>query len=344
MKFTKTLFLLFFLSSYNVIAGDGEDEQFKAKSFFMEGAAYFNNGEFQKAADSFREAYKYKPAWKLFYNIAQAEAASGRYGVALENFESYLAKGKDNVPEDLSAESIKEISRLRMLVGTIDVDAPPGTQLLIDDYSRGETPFDGIIRVAVGKHHIVLKYNDEIIFDKSVNFSGSLTTKVTGKFSEKSQNDAAIKTDSTDSTDTPDSDSTDTADSKDKAVTVSSDISDISKKGKGLLAGAIVSAVLAAGGLGTGIAFTVKRIKDIDKRDAAAKDYLDSVNTDVASFNKVLDADDAMKTDKTLMIAGFAVGGALTITSAVLFALFSKEKKKKTVSVYPALNGLQITF
>ena len=64
---------------------------------FAEAKRYFMDGQFGKAAMKFREANVLKPSWKLFYNIGQCETAAKHYGLALEAFEQYLARGGDGV-------------------------------------------------------------------------------------------------------------------------------------------------------------------------------------------------------------------------------------------------------
>ena len=105
-----------------VFAAEGREEQ--AKAVYEEGKLAFFNERFMESADKFRKAYELKPAWRILYNIGQAEAAAKRYGLALEAFEQYLAEGGDEVVEERQDAVMKEIARLRNLVGYIKVTAP----------------------------------------------------------------------------------------------------------------------------------------------------------------------------------------------------------------------------
>jgi hypothetical protein len=145
---------------------------------YKKGVKFFDKGDFVEASKAFREANRLKPSWKLFYNIGQSEAAAGRYGLALEAFEAYLVQGADQVPEGRGETVLKEVQRLRVLVGTIQVEAPKGTALEVDDMPRGEIPFQGPVRVAAGKHRVVLKVDGKIALDQQISVAGGMTTNV----------------------------------------------------------------------------------------------------------------------------------------------------------------------
>lgn len=158
---------------------EGQD----ARSLYTQGVKLFGKGDFVEASQAFRAANQIKPSWKLFYNIGQSEAAAGRYGLALEAFEAYLVQGADQVPEDRGESVLREVQRLRVLVGTINVEAPNGTALEVDEMPRGVTPFKGPVRVAAGMHRVVLRVDDKMVLDKQISVAGGMTTDV--KLSEQ---------------------------------------------------------------------------------------------------------------------------------------------------------------
>ena len=75
------------------------DDMSDALKAFENAKVLFHELKYKEAADSFREAYKLKPNWKLLYNIGQSEAAGKRHGLALQAFESYLSQGGDDIEE-----------------------------------------------------------------------------------------------------------------------------------------------------------------------------------------------------------------------------------------------------
>ena len=131
------------------------DKEAEAKAAFIEGFDLFNKGEYQKAADKFREAHRINPSWKLYYNIGQAEAAFKRYGVALAAFESYLASGGDEIDNSRQIEVQEEIYRLRNMVGFIEVKTSDGATITIDGLYRGKYPVVRRIPVSAAVIHDV---------------------------------------------------------------------------------------------------------------------------------------------------------------------------------------------
>jgi len=144
-----------------------------AKVAFDEGAALFADGDFPAAAEAFRRAYDIKPSWRLLYNIGQSEAAAKRHGLAMEAFEKYLSQGGDDVDEARRSEVAGEIERLRTIVGTIEVVAPEGSRVVIDDVERGETPLPGKLKVAAGvEHRIEISKGGQVLLARSVSVGG----------------------------------------------------------------------------------------------------------------------------------------------------------------------------
>ena len=129
------------------------DQKKEAVALFNSGVSFFNNGEHQKAVDSFRKANRLFPAWKLQYNIGQCEAALKRYGLAIEAFEHYLGAGGDDIPEERRDEVLNELDRLRRMVANVRVKGEDGVGIFIDGIERGRTPMQSPILVTAGVEH-----------------------------------------------------------------------------------------------------------------------------------------------------------------------------------------------
>ncbi|MBN2804572.1 MAG: hypothetical protein JXR91_15875 [Deltaproteobacteria bacterium] len=179
VRFRKFLFQLigvciFFSSA--VVSAQYEDDDF-AKSAFIEGTKLFSEGKFNDASIAFKAAYNLKKTWKLLYNIAQAEAASKRYGSALENFEKYLAEGGDEIDRERRDEVIDEIEALRNMIGDITFKGEKGLMIYIDDIKRGTLPLPGSIPVSGGiLHSVEIKdISNKIRFKKDVLLRSSQT-------------------------------------------------------------------------------------------------------------------------------------------------------------------------
>ncbi|HUT77747.1 MAG TPA: tetratricopeptide repeat protein, partial [Polyangia bacterium] len=150
----------------------------KAKAAFTQGTNLFESGDYREAAKAFRSAYELSPHWKLLYNIAQCEAAAKNYGPALEAFESYMVSGGDEVPADRQDEVRREIARLRDLCGDVEIDAPPGSDVFVDDAKRGRTPIAGGIPVGAGVHIVRIVHGKNVLLRQEVQIRGAKTIKI----------------------------------------------------------------------------------------------------------------------------------------------------------------------
>lgn len=147
-----------------------------AKAAFQQGVEAFESGDFEKAVEAFRRADRLFPSWKLKYNIGQCEAALKHYGLAIEAFELYLAKGGDEVPGGRRDEVIAELRRLRAMVGSLDIRAPVGAAVLVDGMERGEAPLPGPLKVTAGvSHRVRIEHEGDVVLERSVRVSGGDT-------------------------------------------------------------------------------------------------------------------------------------------------------------------------
>lgn len=144
-----------------------------AKAAFEDGTQLFGQEKFAQAADAFRKAFHLKRSWKILFNIGQSEAAAKRFGLALEAFERYLAEGGDDVTSTRRDTVLDEVQRLRAMVGSLDIRAPDGAIISVDDVERGNIPLAGPLMVSAGvEHQVVVSFDGEKLIDRVVRLSG----------------------------------------------------------------------------------------------------------------------------------------------------------------------------
>ncbi len=166
---------LILVTEVAVQAEDNVDAQ--AEAAFKEGIKHFKSGLHIAGAAAFRRANALKPNWKIQYNIGQSEAAAKRYGLALEAFEKYMSEGGDDIAPERQAEVIKEMQRLRELVGSLEINAPKEADITVDGVERGFAPLMGPLMVAAGvEHQVLVKQGNETLLDRTVKVSGGRTT------------------------------------------------------------------------------------------------------------------------------------------------------------------------
>ncbi len=292
-----------------------------AKALFEQARGAFHDGKFAEAADMFRAAYEQRPAWKILFNIGQSEAAAARYGLALEAFELYLVQGADNVPQERRDEVLKEVERLRILVGLLAIQGEDGLEVRVDGVARGKTPLSRPIRVAAGEHTVEIVKGEDIVLTQSVSIAGGVTSTL----STVSEGPVAEQpvTEPTDeekpSPASPKPAPSDERPSKWKLVT------GISFLGVG------------AAGIVVGAVFAVKGSKDYQK----AKDYQGVDRDKFDEYN-----DEKVPRDRVVTIVGFAVGGAFAVAGATLIVLHQrKQKENKSASAFQmGPGGLSVHF
>ncbi len=138
------------LVSGSAIQADDEVNTPQAEAAFREGVEHFRANRYDEAALAFRRADEIKPNWKIQYNIGQCEAAAKNYAAALEGFEAYLAKGGDGVSVDRQEKVIAEISRLKAMVGVVEIQGEDGDVVLINGKELGALPSAARVKVAIG--------------------------------------------------------------------------------------------------------------------------------------------------------------------------------------------------
>ena len=85
-----------------------------ARTFFDQGRAAYEAGQFEEAARLLRRAYLLSPRFALLYNIGQAELRAGHDAQALEAFEGFLRQAP---AEDARRSEVEERARVLRSLG-----------------------------------------------------------------------------------------------------------------------------------------------------------------------------------------------------------------------------------
>jgi hypothetical protein len=173
------LALSFAIVGASSTAAGQDDDKARAKAAFQRGKQAYQDQDYDAAAAAFREAYAIKPTWKVLYNIAQCEALAKRHGLAFEAFQQYLSQGGDDISTERRDEVLAEIDRLKRMVGGVEVKAPDGATVTVDDLERGTTPLPGRLKVAAGvQHQVLIELGGEVLVERSVLVSSGETITV----------------------------------------------------------------------------------------------------------------------------------------------------------------------
>lgn len=115
--------------------------------------ALFNEADYAGALAEFKKAYEIAPNAAVLYNIGQTHFQLRSYAAALGTFERYLREAGPNAEHRSEAEA--NVETLRSRVGKVDIVAPDGTEVAIDDEVIGKTPLPPQL-AAVGRRKITL--------------------------------------------------------------------------------------------------------------------------------------------------------------------------------------------
>lgn len=107
----------------------------KAREYYNAGMAFLREKpepRYEEAYQAFRHAYAESPSWKILTPLGIAALHLERDQEALEAFERYLKEGGDDVPQEIRAQTERDIATLEasLVRVTITIDPEGGTQVV----------------------------------------------------------------------------------------------------------------------------------------------------------------------------------------------------------------------
>ena len=116
----------------------------QARARFKEGVEAFDKGKYEEARLSFLQAYTLKKHPSVLLNLAQSSAKSNHHLEAAKYFQQFLKEASSATPQQRKdAES--GLNEVRQKLGRIEVVAPAGTEISLDDQGKvGTTPMEAI--------------------------------------------------------------------------------------------------------------------------------------------------------------------------------------------------------
>jgi hypothetical protein len=125
----------------------------QARARFKEGVEAFDKGKFEEARLSFLQAYTLKKHPSVLLNLAQSSAKSNKPVDAAKYFQQFLREATTATPAQRK-DAETGLAEVRQKIGRIDVVAPPGTDISLDDQGKvGTTPFEPL-DVEIGQHTV----------------------------------------------------------------------------------------------------------------------------------------------------------------------------------------------
>ncbi len=145
---TTLIFGLLLFSSIDTVSAAAKDK--KAKKQLSQGQKFFDEGQFEAAAESFKRSYELNGNYEALYNLAQSQVRMERYQAAIDLLRTYLQEKRRQVSAGQREVVEKEISRIEVLMGdeppeaSAQPNAPPTKKI---------TPAQRIQRGLAHQHH-----------------------------------------------------------------------------------------------------------------------------------------------------------------------------------------------
>ena len=125
----------------------------QARARFKEGVEAFDKGKFEEARLAFLQAYTLKKHPAVLLNLAQSSAKSNHPLEASKYFQQFLKEATTASPQQRK-DAEAGLAEVRQKLGRIDVVAPAGTEISLDEQGKvGTTPMDPI-DVEPGSHTV----------------------------------------------------------------------------------------------------------------------------------------------------------------------------------------------
>ncbi len=126
----------------------------QARARFKEGVDFYDKGQYENARLAFLQAYALKKHPAVLLNLAQSTAKAGHPLEAAKYFQQFLKESTTASPQQRQ-DADSGLAEVRQKLGRIEVVAPAGTEITLDEKERlGTAPFADPIDVDPGSHSL----------------------------------------------------------------------------------------------------------------------------------------------------------------------------------------------
>lgn len=124
----------------------------QARARFKEGVDFYDKGQYENARIAFLQAYMLKKHPAVLLNLAQSSAKANHPLEASKYFQQYLREAT-SASDQQKKDAETGLVEVRQKLGRIEVIAPAGTEITLDDKEKlGTAPFSEPFDVEPGSH------------------------------------------------------------------------------------------------------------------------------------------------------------------------------------------------
>jgi hypothetical protein len=142
----------------------------EARARFKEGVDLYDKGQYEKARSKFLRAYALRHHPSILLNLGLSSLKSGHPADAARYLTQFQREATSATPQEHS-DADKGITEARTKDGRLDVSAPTGTEISVDDTVIGNAPLSDSVDVDPGQHTVKAKASDGTVDSRTVNTS-----------------------------------------------------------------------------------------------------------------------------------------------------------------------------
>lgn len=118
----------------------------EARAHHRRGIALYDEGDLRLALVELERAYAVGKSYKVLFNIGQVHLQANNYAKARLALERYLVEGGSAIAEQRRRDVEADLAMLRMRTATLSVHVNvPGADVSVDEATMGQAPLDGAI-------------------------------------------------------------------------------------------------------------------------------------------------------------------------------------------------------
>ncbi|MEO8878742.1 MAG: tetratricopeptide repeat protein [Polyangiaceae bacterium] len=142
----------------------------EARARFKEGVDLYDKGQYEAARAKFLQAYALRRHPSILLNMGLSSLRSNHPAEAARYLTQFQREATSATPQE-HADADKAITEARTKDARLDVSAPPGTEISVDDTVIGNAPLSDSVDVDPGQHTIKGKASDGTVDSRTVNTS-----------------------------------------------------------------------------------------------------------------------------------------------------------------------------
>jgi tetratricopeptide (TPR) repeat protein len=149
--------------------GAGKADREKAEEIFSQGAAKFDEEDYEGALSKFRRSFELHPHWKTRYHMGMCHFHLEQYVDAIVELSRFVEEAPSDVSSKQIDTAIKSIVESRSCVLTIKLsESAEGLHIEVDGEAPGTSPDGRELFLEPGEHELRMSSGSEVVLDERI--------------------------------------------------------------------------------------------------------------------------------------------------------------------------------